>query len=106
MPKKLKYTNKNKNKNINKNNIKININTSSKKRSRSRIQHTPKHTQPIIINNSTPTLNNGNNEVMNALNTFKSDLDELKRVKIGNFQNANVPHNTSSIHSNVSSDKF
>ena len=84
MTKKLKKYNKNKNKNTNKNNIKITINNSSNKISKSR-------SQPTVIYNNIPASNGGNHEVMHALNTFKSDLDELKRVKTNHFKSANIP---------------
>ena len=91
MTKKLKKYNKNKNKNTNKNNIKITINNSSNKRSKSRSQPTPKQGQPTVIYNNIPASNGGNHEVMHVLNTFKNDLDELRRVKTNHFESANIP---------------
>ena len=87
MPKKSKK-NYNKNKNVNKNNIKININTTSKRRTKSNTitPYKPSH-QPIIINN--PNTSN-QHELMHVLNTFKNDLDEIRKVGINNFQSANL----------------
>jgi len=87
MPKKSIKKNYNKNKNVNKNNIKININTTRRKTTTT---HTPipRHAQPIIVNNPA---NNNQHEFMHILNTFKNDLDELRRVRVNKFENANVP---------------
>ena len=103
MTKKIKKYNKNKNKNTNKNNIKITINNSSNKRSKSRSQPAPKQGQPTIIYNNIPSNNNGHHELMQTLNTFKNDLDELRRVKISNFQNSNIPQNTTPLLSSNAS---
>ena len=88
MPKKSVKKNYNKNKNVNKNNIKINISTTSKRRTKSNniTPYKPTH-QPIIINN--PNTSN-QHELMHVLNTFKNDLDEIRKVGINNFQSANL----------------
>jgi hypothetical protein len=87
MPKK-SIKNHSKNKNVNKNNIKININTSSKRRKTTTSAPIPRYSQPIIINNPA---NNNQHEYMHMLNTFKNDLDELRRVRLNNFENSNIP---------------
>ena len=87
MPKK-SVKNHNKNKNVNKNNIKININTTSKRRKTTTSAPIPRYSQPIIINNPA---NNNQHEYMHILNTFKNDLDELRRVRLNNFENSNIP---------------
>ena len=94
-----KHNSKNKNKNVNKNNINININT-SKKRSRAKpisSSSNQKHGylgHSTIINNipshhNIPSHNN-NNEILGVLKTFRNDLDELKRVRLNNFENGNT----------------
>ena len=87
MPKK-SIKNHSKNKNVNKNSIKININTSSKRRKTTPSAPIPRYSQPIIINNPA---NNNQHEYMHMLNTFKNDLDELRRVRLNNFENSNIP---------------